>query len=56
MEYFRDEFKNVGFGPFQTFPYQENRFQNICSQRVFNTIFLEKKNFFFNPQSYFGYK
>ncbi len=52
MEYFRDEFKNVGYGPFQTFPYQENRFQNICSQRVFNTIFFRKEKFFFSTHSH----
>ncbi len=52
MEYFRDEFKNVGFGPFQTFPYQENRFQNICSQRVFNTIFFRNEKFFFSTHSH----
>ena len=52
MEYFRDEFKNVGYGPFQTFPYQENRFQNICSQRVFNMIFFRKEKFFFSTHSH----
>ena len=52
MEYLKDEFKNVGFGPFQTFPTQENRFQNICSQTVFNRIFFRKEKFFFSTHSH----
>ena len=52
MEYFKDEFKGVGFGPFKTFPHQENRFQNICLHTVFNRIFFRKENFFFSTHSH----
>ena len=52
MEYFKDEFKNVGFGPFQAFPYQENRFQNICSQKEYLIRFFLEKKFFFSTYSH----
>ena len=52
LEYMKIEFQNSAFGPFLTFPAQENRFQNICYNTVFNYIFFRGKKFCFSTHSH----
>ena len=52
MEYLRMQFNDLTPGPFQTFPWQENRFQNICHNTVFNNIFLRNCKFYFSAHSH----